>query len=283
MQIKGLPNSVQQVYSKPVGKWTAKLKNVEDKELEESIKKIYKNCEKHDVDTWNFAGKMLNELEIRVYAKEHPGTIKNLREKLQSHSKLCFVDPKYGIETAGVKHEILKHGGSDKHFYHPYPYSDTSKKIMKKWTNSHTDKSLEEYIDAYIKHKDQRSLKHESVTYLTAEERNKFVVSFKHKQVFIGSKPAADKNYIFALSDDGSKLLAGEKERGKFQHTSFFAGKPVRCVGNFNVRHGKMDKVLLKSGHYKPTKEHGEHLRKYLTHEIGEKDAKKIEIKPYTF
>jgi hypothetical protein len=64
--------------------------------------------------------------------------------------------------------------------------------------------------------------------------------------------------WVMWTSADGvtNKFYAGNHVKGRFHHSSFVAGDPVKCGGEMVVRNGRMLLVSAKSGHYQPRREH---------------------------
>jgi hypothetical protein len=246
------------------------LKKISDSKIVGIIKTLLKSSHANDSHAWEFAGIAFNELAIRVWGKKHRKSLESFRQAIMNHSDTCLSRRSYALETAGILDK------KSKKIFHPYPYSDVAEKVVEKWYRSSTDKSLQEYISAYMK-KHVTSLKRNSVKYLTPNSQQNFRVTFKNGQPRIGKARPKNGTYIFALGKDGNKniLLAGIKRKGSFQHSSFFAGAPVASVGKFTIKNKKITQVLLSSGHYHPKKEHGKALLKYLRHHdnLGSKAA----------
>ncbi|MGH7940370.1 MAG: hypothetical protein ACREFR_04795 [Limisphaerales bacterium] len=59
---------------------------------------------------------------------------------------------------------------------------------------------------------------------------------------------------IFVISHD-NRLYAGSHVIGKFHHSSFLSGAPVKAAGEMQVRAGDLYKLTAKTGHYKTPKE----------------------------
>ncbi|KAK9661460.1 hypothetical protein K7432_018192 [Basidiobolus ranarum] len=69
--------------------------------------------------------------------------------------------------------------------------------------------------------------------------------------------------FIYVISPTGN-LYVHRKIRGRFQHSSFLAGQSVWGAGGIEVVHGKLIKVTLHSGHYRPTVKHLDRFVEYL-------------------
>lgn len=62
-----------------------------------------------------------------------------------------------------------------------------------------------------------------------------------------------DGTYIAVLGPD-QQFYLGKKQKGRFQHSSFFGGKSVHAAGKFEIENGVVQEYASKSGHYRPTK-----------------------------
>ena len=283
MQIKKLPHAVKNVYSGQQSQWCKNLKNVSSGKLATSLDKIIDQAKAVDSVAWLFSSVVLNELQARDYAKNHLKKMDEMREAIKKKSGLCLVDPKYALEVGGVPKQILSPHAGDKKVMHPYPYSESGRKINDKWGDSQSGKPMDKYI-SYFSKETKKDLKKHSVVYLKPTEQRKFLVSFTSDgQIKIGGKSPKNGSYIFALSHDGTKLLAGKKQKGQFQHTSFFSGQAFQCAGNLILKDKKISQIRLSSGHYKPTREHGEHVRQYLANDkhLSQDQIDKIKIRAY--
>ncbi|MCE5294077.1 MAG: hypothetical protein LLF94_05630 [Chlamydiales bacterium] len=231
--------------------WAQKLKECSAETIVSIIKTISSNA---DDRVWKFAGRALNELSIRSWAKKHPEELEGFRDLFCELSRMCFACTAYGAETAGLVTKNKK--------IHPHP--EKTKKIEKKWSESETKSSLESFISDSSSLK---SLKDQSVTYLRSKERKNYNVTFSDRGILVGGIEPEDGSYIFALGKDKKKkmLLVGKKVRGAFHHTSFFAGAPVFCPGNMTIQKRQIVKIKLSSGHYKPQAKQEKVLREFLS------------------
>ena len=231
-------------------------RRVGDKSIVSILKVILSNAKHIGHDGWRVAGHLLNELTIRSWAKRHEERLDAMREALRKKSGLCFSSHSYSLETAGL-HEKSK-------IIHPYAFSSVATRVRRKWRRSSKDLSLSGYILKYVSKHDVEYLKSHTITYLSPRERKNYKVSFKDGLVLIGGRVAPDDKYIFVLDAKVKHLFAGKKEKGSFQHTSFFSGGPVACAGEMRIQDGKIVKLTLRSGHYRPTKVHAKVLSRFL-------------------
>jgi hypothetical protein len=209
----------------------------------------------------------LSELSIRPIAKEYKRQFRILAHKLSAKTESCFIDLFYSIEIAGIKKSCFDSEADSSELIHPYPRADIMKKIRMAWEQSHASElSLDGYICTHLSKKEKRQIEKVAIKYLRDEERSKYLVTFEDGNVLIGGNSVVDRNYIFVVTADGKEMYAGCKKKGDFQHTSFFEAEPVLCAGRFTVVNGKIALVQLNSGHYKPTMQHGESLRAFLSH-----------------
>lgn len=94
------------------------------------------------------------------------------------------------------------------------------------------------------------------VLYLDADARQAYVATVK-KGVVSGGKPAGN-NTIFVIGPD-NKIYIGGKARGggkvnAFNHSSFFAGGPVKSAGSLKLSGSRITEISDVSGHYTPNK-----------------------------
>jgi len=190
-------------------------------------------------------------------------------------SKIQPVHQNYQAETIGLPKKAVKKTKS-KSKIHLYSENKTVKKIKKKWEKSSTEKTLPEYIAKEITQlpsAEKKQLQGNIVKYLTKEEAKEYSVTFKDGKVKQQGHTLKGGNYIYVLNMKMTKLFMGIKEKGAFHHSSFTAGLPVACAGMIKIARGKIESINLHSGHYKPTKENGANLIKFLSDEsrLGDK------------
>ncbi len=280
-QIKGLPKCTTKIFeskAKNLAKaWNRKLKPIDDRQLVSIIQTMLASPENYDSKAWKFAGIALSELHIRHWGKNNPEMLEIFKKALGTYSNHCFTSRSYTLETAGIKYD------NKNKVFHPYAYSEVAKKIVKIWQESVTNKSFEEFVKEEQYKGIWQYLETHTITYLSTEERDKFRVSFDDDYVKIGKKYLKDDWYIFVLGGEPVTLYAGIKVKGKFHHTSFLGGAPVLCAGEFKVENGKIVRISLKSGHYRPVELHGEQLRRYLQREenLGFQKAYNFIIEPH--
>lgn len=289
MRIQGLPKAVKNIYKAYAGSkvqtkaWNRHFKKVSDDTLVAVIKKILQAPENYNSTAWKFAGVALNELVIRPWGKKHEEKLYDMRDALIAISKLCFSAQSYSLETAGIHATTLNSRAKKNKIIHPYAYSKTALKVIQAWHDSRTTKSLEAYIASSVTKKDKRALQRRKVTYLSPKELDAYQVTFTEDLLKIGGQTPENGWYIFVLGGKKTTLLAGVKRKGLFHHTSFLGGEPLTCTGEFRIKDGKISRILLRSGHYRPTEEHGEFFRLYLEREenLGPTYTSRLEIEPY--
>lgn len=59
--------------------------------------------------------------------------------------------------------------------------------------------------------------------------------------------------YIYVVDEFDNIYAAQVELPGSFNHSSFLAGKPVKCAGELRFNDGKLVKINNKSGHYQPS------------------------------
>ncbi len=273
MKISASRHAQKSIFAHPSKSWKKLLKKASDSAITQSVEEILISQKPPHAREWKFAGLALNELSIRLWGKQHKRELNDLRKKVMVYSQKCVSDTNYSLETAGIIDSVTNR------IFHPYAYSEEAKAILDKWYRSSVSKSFEEFLTDGAK----KVLKQQSITYLTAKEREAYRVTFETDHIKIGDSIPPDGRYMFVLGGNKTALFAGKKEKGRFHHTSFFKGAPVLCAGQIIVKDGKIDYARLKSGHYKPTPEHGEIFRKFLQQEenLGYEKASYLTILPH--
>ncbi len=254
MNVTQLSGAGIELFDYPSNIWALRLKDCSSKTIVSIMKTSITFPNNAEDRLWKFAGRALNELSIRSWAKKHPQELEGYRDRLCDLSGMCFACTDYGAETAGILDKNKK--------IHPHP--ENTKKIGKEWSESKTKSSLESFISDKSS---SGSLREKSVTYLRSKERINYKATFSDEGILIGGKKPEDGTYIFALGKDKNRkiLLAGKKVRGVFHHTSFFAGAPVFCPGNIKIKNRQIIKIKLTSGHYKPQAKQEKILREFLS------------------
>lgn len=288
MRVASTPKVVKKLYQSkissknPAKAWNREFKKIDDKKIVAMLEQMINAPENHEDVAWTFAGFALSELSIRKWGKKHPRTLEALKQAIAEHSKQCFISFNYTFEAAGIVDPLSKNQGKIK-IVHPYAYSEVAKKIISEWESSKTHLSLEDYIASHVKKKDKHYLKQHKITYLSPKEHDQYRVTFEDNRVKIGEQTPSDGRYMFVLGGDTPTLMAGVKIKGEFHHSSFFAGAPVICAGQFEIEDGKIVSSRLKSGHYRPIAEHGEAFRQFLARpeNLGPIEAANLVIKPH--
>ena len=280
MKISKLPPAVGKIYSKPSVRWAGLLKEVSSSDLCALVKAVIKEAKEKELKAWDLTSFALAELGIRKWGKTHTKELQAFRKAISRKVDLCILDDLYSLELTGISAKTLNsHTKSDKVF-HTYPLSREAYKVIMKWHASKTSKPLDHYVAAKLSQDEKKRLIKQSVSYLTPNEQKIHTVAFKNGKMRIGNKRPIGGCYIFALSSDGSTLMAGAKKKGIFQHTSFFRGVPVQSAGKLHIKHAEITRVDLFSGHYRPKKVHGDNLIQFLRENpsFGGKRARKIAV-----
>ncbi|WZZ21424.1 hypothetical protein YC2023_122811 [Brassica napus] len=102
-------------------------------------------------------------------------------------------------------------------------------------------------------------LQRQCITYLGPKERQAYeVVVEGGKLVNRQNKNLVETiegtKWIFVLSTT-RKLYIGQKEKGRFQHSSFLSGAAITAAGRIVSHGGVVEAVWSYSGHYRPTEE----------------------------
>lgn len=287
MPIAAIPKATRKIYERPskvpIKAWNRQIKLVKDTKLVKTLKTLINSDEQYDSSVWKFAGVVLSELYVRKWRKKHTKELEGIKQSLVDKSKLCFSSRGYALETAGIIDEVIKSKTNRLKVIHPYSFSKTAQKVIIQWEWSKTTKSLNEYIRKKISQSLADYIRTHTITYLSDAKRNKYRVTFEGDSIKISNKTPKDGWYIYVLDADSNELFAGRKKTGKFHHTSFLAGAPVASAGEFEIINGKIELALLRSGHYRPTEEHGQALRAFLGRpdQLGPERAAALEIEPY--
>ncbi len=263
-------------------KLNAKFKKMSDSRLLSALQELLHSSQKNSYNALHLANLALSELSIRRYGIENKASLMACAEMIQQLSDACMVKLNYAVELAGVHARCITSESSEKGLLRPYFRDKPVRDILGKWQNGKKD-SLDEYACTDLSKIDKKYLQKASIQYLLPEEQERYLATFLNGEIRIANQAVNDGSYIFALDQDGEKLLVGKKRKGKFQHTSFFAGRPVQCAGVLQIVNGKIVLVELKSGHYHPQKRHGEYLRQFLSHpeRLGESEAGSLPISSF--
>ncbi|XP_021276036.1 IQ domain-containing protein IQM1 [Herrania umbratica] len=105
----------------------------------------------------------------------------------------------------------------------------------------------------------RKKLQQQCITYLGPKEREEYEVIVDNGRLFFRQSglpvdTAGKSKWIFVLSTTRS-LYVGQKEKGKFQHSSFLAGGATTAAGRLVARDGVLEAIWPYSGHYHPTEE----------------------------
>ncbi|CAH8381632.1 unnamed protein product [Eruca vesicaria subsp. sativa] len=111
-------------------------------------------------------------------------------------------------------------------------------------------------------------LQRQCITYLGPKERQAYeVVVEGGKLVNRQNKNLVETidgtKWIFVLSTT-RKLYIGQKEKGRFQHSSFLSGAAITAAGRIVSHGGVVEAVWSYSGHYRPTEENFQEFISFL-------------------
>jgi hypothetical protein len=84
------------------------------------------------------------------------------------------------------------------------------------------------------------------------------------QKITIDKRGRADGTMI--VMDSKGNLFAHQKRRGVIQHSSFFQGGPLAFAGMWEVKYGRIKRVVCTSGHYHTGNREIENLKKRLLH-----------------
>lgn len=162
--------------------------------------------------------------------------------------------------------------------------------IYLQWKENNKDKDDAEFFEFYdaleVDDKEYR------LTWLSEEElkRCAALITMRSETEYavatqeLGTLTSGDYIYVY---DDG-KLYLGQEVVHRFHHTSLLHGQDVDCAGSLFFRDGKIEKITLESGHYRPALINFLPFMQYLlTSGINIKDNKLIyrglDSKRYSF
>ncbi|KAI3521395.1 hypothetical protein L1887_10859 [Cichorium endivia] len=102
-------------------------------------------------------------------------------------------------------------------------------------------------------------LHYQCIKYLGPKEREEYQVSIENGKLMYTQnrrlvKTTKGTKWIFVLSTSRT-LYVGQKEKGRFQHSSFLAGAATTAAGRMVVHDGVLEAIWPYSGHYHPTEE----------------------------
>ncbi|XP_050215420.1 IQ domain-containing protein IQM2 [Mercurialis annua] len=111
-------------------------------------------------------------------------------------------------------------------------------------------------------------LQQQCIKYLGPIERMCYEVivedgKFIYKQTGEFVQTTTDAKWIFVLSTSMT-LYVGQKNKGKFQHSSFLAGGVTIAAGRLIIESGILKAVWPHSGHYRPTEENFKDFLSFL-------------------
>lgn len=210
----------------------------------------------------------------------------------------CRCDEHNSAEVVGISSDFLGGDKAPADVHHLY-----GRKIMKKFKRWSEDREHEkrgergkkssvrppptfnEYLRKNTTDKEKKLLKKEIVEYLTPAEAEKYKTYFANGKLYPVDDAVEFKSrkYMFVWDQTGKHLFVAKKKKGKFHHTSFVAGDPVKCAGFLTLKNNRIVMLRGHSGHYKPTELHMLQFQKYLSHpdRMG-KEANNIFISLYT-
>ncbi|KAJ3673390.1 hypothetical protein LUZ60_006764 [Juncus effusus] len=118
---------------------------------------------------------------------------------------------------------------------------------------------------------DRLKLQQQCIKYLGPKEREVYEViiedgklMYKNSRQLINTGAGTkDAKWIFVLSTSRN-LYAGQKKKGKFQHSSFLAGGATSAAGRLEAENGNLKAIWPHSGHYHPTEENFQEFMSFL-------------------
>lgn len=151
---------------------------------------------------------------------------------------------------------------------HRYGFSLLSE--WRSWKADRTDLSFHEWREE----KGFIGTSSDQVKYLDADERKKYQVSFLEGKLVRDHQPFTTARAHSLFSGQGiaiyvvsleEQLYVGSHEVGKFHHSSFLSGRPIKGGGEIQTdAHGQIVYLTSKSGHYNPSKKQMLNVLKWL-------------------
>lgn len=166
-------------------------------------------------------------------------------------------------------------------------YANALTTYYKEWKESGTTQNFEEYMQDKIDHmgpEELSELEKNVLVRLSEEGRKEHEVSFAEDGTILqNGQPVADGEYIFTMEADSkdagpTNLYIGQKVKGKFQHSSFFAGGAVRSAGMMDVENGRIKSVKAYSGHYLPPAEMMDQVLDFVEAKAGKGVRDEIDV-----
>lgn len=209
--------------------------------------------------------------------------LKNALEKVKvigaglKDLKTKIMEEMYWVETFKFQvkdQKVSLYGG----FLIPY---------FEKWKNQSSEtRSFEEYMQEEINK--MIPLKLEQIqknvlVHLNQKTRSSYEVDFDSEgNILQNQKRVTDGTYIFVMgaqsNSEPPQLYMHEKQRGTFQHSSFFAGGAVKSAGMLTIENGKISLIKPYSGHYAPTNDMLKPVLEWVESKAGKSVRQHIKV-----
>ncbi|KAH9617584.1 hypothetical protein KSS87_015264 [Heliosperma pusillum] len=171
---------------------------------------------------------------------------------LSQNSKAQKLAFDHWIEAIDPRHRY----GHNLHKYYDEWSKDNSGQPFFYWLDVGDGKDLD------LEECSRSKLRKQLIKYLGPQEREEYeyiIVEGKIIRKLTGEvlntvKASEGTKWIFVMSTC-KKLYAGEKQKGKFHHSSFLAGGATLAAGRMIVEDGTLKSISAYSGHYRPTDE----------------------------
>ncbi|XP_060189870.1 IQ domain-containing protein IQM4-like [Lycium barbarum] len=144
--------------------------------------------------------------------------------------------------------------GHNLHFYYDLWFESESSQPFFYWLDVGDGKEIN------LEKCPRTKLHYQCIKYLGPKERE------SHEVVIENGKLVYKQSGGFVQSVEGSKsifvlsttrtLYVGQKQKGKFQHSSFLSGGAITAAGRLVAHAGILEAIWPYSGHYHPTEEH---------------------------
>ncbi|CAK8535937.1 unnamed protein product [Lathyrus sativus] len=177
---------------------------------------------------------------------------------------------KHWLEAIDPRHRY----GHNLHFYYDVWFQCQSSEPFFYWLDIGDGKKVD------INKCSRKKLQRQCIKYLGPIEREAYEVTveggklvYKQSKNFVHTTEGS--KWIFVLSSS-RVLYVGQKEKGKFQHSSFVAGAATIASGRIVAHNGVLHVIWPYSGHYRPTeKNYMEFIHFLEEHHVDMTNVKK--------
>lgn len=160
-------------------------------------------------------------------------------------------------------------------------YGNLHSKLLRKWLSSTTHQSYFDWVGVVAQkgvYQVPRDQLHSQFEIRIVNGHVIFPPQFKKD--WLGYIQSHSYTELIFVMDQHNQLFAGFKKTGRFHHSSFLQGAPVKMAGTITVNnHGELLGVSNASGHYQPTAEKVKFFLDAL--DVPEAFLRKLEVECY--